>query len=73
MIGAGSSAIQIIPAIQGRVKDLFNFVRGEVWIAPPFAGTEVEKHQAEVNCKLCIDIWTNLQKPTVEPLSSHIQ
>ncbi|CAI7587263.1 unnamed protein product [Penicillium crustosum] len=49
VIGAGSSAIQIIPAIQGRVKGLFNFMRGEVWIAPPFAGTEVEKHQAEVN------------------------
>lgn len=82
MIGAGSSAIQIIPAIQGRVKGLFNFMRGEVWIAPPFAGTEVEKHQAEVNCKLCIDIWTKfaksnrgifVQSPSVMKKSMHFK
>ncbi|KAH8807815.1 hypothetical protein F5884DRAFT_790136 [Xylogone sp. PMI_703] len=44
VIGAGSSAIQIIPGIQPKVKRLDNYVRGRTWISPPFAPSEVEKH-----------------------------
>ncbi|KAL2837567.1 hypothetical protein BJY01DRAFT_251389 [Aspergillus pseudoustus] len=44
VIGSGSSAIQIVPAIQRRVKHLDNYVRGQTWIAPPWAADEVRKH-----------------------------
>ncbi|KAK0646766.1 flavin-binding monooxygenase [Cercophora newfieldiana] len=38
VIGAGSSAIQVVPAIQPVVKKLFNFARSPTWIAPQFVG-----------------------------------
>ncbi|KAB8200573.1 hypothetical protein BDV34DRAFT_230175 [Aspergillus parasiticus] len=44
VIGAGSSAIQIVPAIQPKIKHLDNYVRGQTWIAPPVAEAEVRKH-----------------------------
>ncbi|KIM76405.1 hypothetical protein PILCRDRAFT_648853 [Piloderma croceum F 1598] len=37
VIGVGSSAIQIVPALQPKVAHLFNYVRGKTWIASPFA------------------------------------
>ncbi|CAK7224165.1 hypothetical protein SCUCBS95973_005427 [Sporothrix curviconia] len=43
VIGSGSSAIQIVPSLQPRVKHLENYVRGKVWIAPPVAEAEVRK------------------------------
>jgi cation diffusion facilitator CzcD-associated flavoprotein CzcO len=42
--GSGSSAIQIVPALQPKVKHLDNYVRGQAWIAPPIAEAEVRKH-----------------------------
>ena len=44
VIGSGSSAIQIVPALQPKVKHLDNYVRGQAWIAPPIAEAEVRKH-----------------------------
>ena len=44
VIGSGSSAIQIVPAIQPKVKHLDNYVRGQTWIVPPVAEEEVRKH-----------------------------
>ncbi|KAK3367748.1 flavin-binding monooxygenase [Podospora didyma] len=38
VIGAGSSAIQVIPTIQPIVKSLTTFVRSPTWIAPQFVG-----------------------------------
>ena len=32
----GSSALQIVPALQPRVKKLYNYVRGKTWLAVPF-------------------------------------
>ena len=43
IIGLGSSAIQIIPALQKEVGPqgtLISFARGKTWIATPFAGDE---------------------------------
>lgn len=51
MIGSGSSAIQIVPAIQKSVKHLDNYVRGKTWIATPFAATYVNSRGSEANCK----------------------
>ncbi|EJC99858.1 FAD/NAD-binding domain-containing protein [Fomitiporia mediterranea MF3/22] len=36
VIGGGSAAIQIVPALQPHVGQLFNFVRGPVWLSPSF-------------------------------------
>ncbi|KAF8654707.1 hypothetical protein AX16_003458 [Volvariella volvacea WC 439] len=48
VIGNGSSAIQVIPAIQPMVSKLTSFIRSPTWISPPFgvdarAYTEEEK------------------------------
>ncbi|RPD76724.1 FAD/NAD-P-binding domain-containing protein [Lentinus tigrinus ALCF2SS1-7] len=37
VIGVGSSAIQLVPAIQPKVQRLYNYVRGKTWLAVPFA------------------------------------
>ncbi|TFK92443.1 FAD/NAD-P-binding domain-containing protein [Polyporus arcularius HHB13444] len=37
VIGVGSSAIQLVPAIQPKVQKLYNYVRGKTWLAVPFA------------------------------------
>ncbi|KAA1477245.1 FAD/NAD-binding domain-containing protein [Dentipellis sp. KUC8613] len=37
VIGLGSSAIQIVPALQRRVRRVVQFVRGKTWIAAPFS------------------------------------
>ncbi|KAK9245704.1 hypothetical protein V1506DRAFT_537282 [Lipomyces tetrasporus] len=49
VIGSGSSAVQIVPSLQPKVKQLDNYVRSQTWISPPFAGSEVQKHQADEN------------------------
>ena len=43
VIGAGSSGIQIVPAIQPHVKRLDHYVRGKTWIASSFGQDEVRK------------------------------
>ncbi|KAF8215819.1 FAD/NAD(P)-binding domain-containing protein [Mycena galopus ATCC 62051] len=43
VIGVGSSAIQIVPALQPKVKHLNNYVRGKTWISSPFLGDRAEK------------------------------
>ncbi|KAJ3480196.1 hypothetical protein NLI96_g8512 [Meripilus lineatus] len=37
VIGVGSSAIQIVPALRPKVSRLFNYVRGKTWLSPPFS------------------------------------
>ncbi|KAI0644817.1 FAD/NAD-P-binding domain-containing protein [Trametes meyenii] len=37
VIGVGSSALQLVPALQPRVQKLINYVRGKTWLAVPFA------------------------------------
>ena len=44
VIGAGSSGIQIVPAIQPLVEKLDHYVRGKTWIATPMAAEVLEKH-----------------------------
>ncbi|KAF7347539.1 hypothetical protein MVEN_01510300 [Mycena venus] len=43
VIGVGSSAIQIVPALQPKVRHLNNYVRGKTWISSPFLGERAEK------------------------------
>ncbi|KAJ7040263.1 hypothetical protein C8F04DRAFT_1254024 [Mycena alexandri] len=42
VVGVGSSAIQIVAALQPKVKQLCNYVRGKTWIASPFLGDRAE-------------------------------
>ncbi|KAI0925458.1 hypothetical protein AcV7_005708 [Taiwanofungus camphoratus] len=37
VIGVGSSAIQIVPALQPRVAKVVNFAKGKAWLSPMFA------------------------------------
>ncbi|KAL7277474.1 hypothetical protein ACG7TL_008395 [Trametes sanguinea] len=37
VIGIGSSALQIVTALQPRVKKMFNYVRSKAWLSGPFA------------------------------------
>ncbi|EMD35981.1 hypothetical protein CERSUDRAFT_96205 [Gelatoporia subvermispora B] len=41
VIGVGSSAIQIVPALQDKVKHLTNYVRGKTWLSTPFSGSKM--------------------------------
>ncbi|KZT37069.1 FAD/NAD(P)-binding domain-containing protein [Sistotremastrum suecicum HHB10207 ss-3] len=41
VIGVGSSAIQIVPALQKRCGKVVNFVRGQTWIATPMASAQL--------------------------------
>ena len=47
VIGAGSSGIQITPAIQPSVKKLYHYIRGRTWLSPTFVGEEVNKRKGE--------------------------
>ncbi|KAG9314939.1 hypothetical protein JVU11DRAFT_4047 [Chiua virens] len=43
VIGVGSSAIQIVPALQPYVGRLYNFVRGKTWLVPPFFADRISE------------------------------
>ncbi|KAJ7150403.1 FAD/NAD-binding domain-containing protein [Mycena filopes] len=43
VIGVGSTAIQIVPTLQPKVKHLCNYVRGKTWISSPFLGDRAEQ------------------------------
>lgn len=47
VIGSGSSAIQIVPALAKHAKQLDNYVRGSTWIATPFASEELVKRKPD--------------------------
>ncbi|KAL1943924.1 hypothetical protein VTO73DRAFT_3742 [Trametes versicolor] len=42
VIGVGSSAIQMVPALQPKVKKLVNYVRGKTWVATSFGVDAME-------------------------------
>ncbi|KAI0721757.1 FAD/NAD-P-binding domain-containing protein [Fomitopsis betulina] len=41
VVGIGSTAIQIVPALQPHVGKVINYVRGKAWICPPFASSKL--------------------------------
>ncbi|KAF9566936.1 FAD/NAD(P)-binding domain-containing protein [Agrocybe pediades] len=68
VIGVGSSAIQIVPTIQPKVKHLYNYVRGKTWISTVFlkevqdllsGDTSVDNYKFTVQEK---EAWTNPQR-----------
>lgn len=43
VIGAGSSAIQIVPELQRKARELTTFIRSPTWISPPFGASVLEE------------------------------
>ncbi|CCL98306.1 uncharacterized protein FIBRA_00300 [Fibroporia radiculosa] len=41
VIGVGSSAIQIVPALQPRVAKIITYVKGKTWISTPFSSSKL--------------------------------
>lgn len=51
VIGAGSSGVQIVAAIQKKVERLYHWVRSPIWITAGFAQTWAGKQGANFQCK----------------------
>ncbi|KAH9841071.1 FAD/NAD-binding domain-containing protein [Rhodofomes roseus] len=52
VIGIGSTAIQIVPALQPHVAKVINYVKGKAWICPPFASSKLaELVQRDANAE----------------------
>lgn len=53
VIGYGSSAVQIVPAMLPSVKSMDHYVRGKAWISPAgFVAADPRKTESDVhNCK----------------------
>ncbi|KAH9932370.1 uncharacterized protein B0H18DRAFT_904183 [Fomitopsis serialis] len=66
VIGVGSSAIQIVPALQSRVKKIVNFVRGKTWISTPFSGAKMaelmQRDPEAENCTGYTDVFSEEDK-----------
>jgi hypothetical protein len=51
VIGGGSSAVQIIPSIQKKVKKLYPFLRSPVWITAGFGSKHAAPGGVNFECK----------------------
>lgn len=59
VIGGGSSAVQIIPAIQGKVKKLYPYLRSPVWITAGFGSKYAAPGGENFNCmRTHILVWS---------------
>lgn len=58
VIGVGSSGLQIVPALQPRVKHVYNYVRGKTWLSPPFVSQKIDELEkggtAYTNCRISL-------------------
>lgn len=55
VIGSGSTAIQIVPTLQPKVKHMGAYVRGRTWIGFPFLSDLVkDRNPSGANCELMI-------------------
>ncbi|KAF7798583.1 hypothetical protein EIP86_009805 [Pleurotus ostreatoroseus] len=44
VIGCGSSAMQVVPALQPHVKQLDSYVRGQIWVSRPFVSPILSRY-----------------------------
>lgn len=51
VIGAGSSGVQIVAAIQQKVNRLYHWIRSPIWITAGFAQTWAGKNGANFRCQ----------------------
>jgi cation diffusion facilitator CzcD-associated flavoprotein CzcO len=78
VIGAGSSGVQIVAAIQKKVKHLYHWIRSPIWITAGFAQTWAGKNGANFRCKHILHmtltaLTTTRQRRTVEVLGTESQ
>ncbi|KAI0346538.1 FAD/NAD(P)-binding domain-containing protein [Trametopsis cervina] len=66
VVGIGASALQIVTALQPKVKKLYNVARGQAWVAPPFA---VQKIGELLGRDLDATSTTNFQLSKEEQIS----
>lgn len=52
VIGAGSSGVQIVAAIQHKVKHLYHWIRSPIWITAGFAQTWAGRNGANFRCEV---------------------
>ena len=69
VIGSGSSGIQMVPALQPKVKHLKHFIRGRMWLSPEYARSEVDKRTKESNFKFTEDEKQSWHKDPAEYLN----
>lgn len=69
VIGAGSSGVQIVAAIQHKVKHLYHWIRSPIWITAGFAQTWAGKNGANFRCTL-IEHPPNASTNTVQTAKS---
>jgi cation diffusion facilitator CzcD-associated flavoprotein CzcO len=60
VIGAGSSGVQVVAAIQKRVKSLYHWIRSPIWITAGFAQTWAGKNGANFRCTHTLHLPRNL-------------
>lgn len=53
VLGAGSTGVQIVPAIQPKVDHLFHLVRSPIWIVPGFGRAWASRSGANFKCAYC--------------------
>lgn len=56
VIGGGSSAVQIVPAIQPKVAKLYPFLRSPVWITAGFGAKYAAPGGVNFNCKFQVNL-----------------
>lgn len=56
IVGAGSSGVQIVAAIQKKVSKLYHWIRSPIWITAGFAQTWAGKNGANFACECSQDI-----------------
>jgi cation diffusion facilitator CzcD-associated flavoprotein CzcO len=55
VIGAGSSGVQIVAAIQQKVERLYHWIRSPIWITAGFAQTWAGKNGANFRCEILLN------------------
>ncbi len=56
VVGGGSSAVQIIPSIQPKVKKLLPYLRSPVWITAGFGAKYAAEGGENFRCELAFEI-----------------
>lgn len=51
VIGGGSSAVQVIPAIQKQVRKLYPFLRSPIWVTAGFGAKHAASGGLNFKCK----------------------
>ena len=67
VIGAGSSGVQIVAAIQKQVDTLYHWVRSPIWITAGFAQSWAARDGLNFRCMLCLA--SPPPSPLLSPLS----